>query len=167
MDSYREIENLIYRNTWLIDTEREVELVTDLMRYATFLVPPKYEPVNAADMAKFAEISHKRWGPAKKNLTQHRVSNLWIEVDEEAGTARSRCYLNIMQAVPEIGFKLQSIGCGVYHDTFKRHEDGKWWYDTHRLDWNLEGEACNHRNDFTTEGWEDEFEGRTDRSEGM
>ena len=167
MDSYREIENLIYQMTWLVDCEREKEMVTTLMKHATFLVPPHYEPVNAADMAKFAEISHRRWGPEKKNLTQHRVSNLWIEVDEEAGTAQSRCHLMIMQAVPEVGFPLQAIGCGTYHDTFKRHDDGKWWYDTHRLDWYLEGEACNHRNDFADGDFADEFEGRTDRSEEL
>ena len=158
MDSYRKIENLIYEMTWMLDNEREEEMIRTLMKDCMHVTPPNMNLMPAIDQAEWAAKAHKRWGPDERNQTQHQISNLHIELDEEAGVAKTRCYLTIMQAVPQVGFPLQPIFCGTYHDTFKRDESGRWYYATHRLDTDLVGEACNHRADFSEGDWESDAE---------
>ena len=154
MDSYREIENLVYDMAWLIDNEKEYELITELFKGCMLIAPPNMTETPAHEMAEWSRKSHRRWGPDQRNQTQHQITNLKIEVDEEAGTAKTRCYLTIMQAVPEVGFPLQPIFCGTYHDTFNRNAKGKWRYATHMLVTDLMGECCNHRVDFSDSQWE-------------
>lgn len=158
MNSYFEIQNLIHEMTWMLDNEREEEMIRTLMKDCIFKTPPNYTEMPAIDQAKWAGMAHKRWGPDKRNKTKHNISNLHLVIDEEAGTATSRCYLTIYQGVPEIGFPLQPIFCGTYHDTFKRDESGKWYYATHQLDIDIEGECCNHRNDFSQGGFDPDGE---------
>jgi 3-phenylpropionate/cinnamic acid dioxygenase small subunit len=57
--------------------------------------------------------------------TRHVTSNIIIEVDEDAGTARSRAYYTVFQAA--LDFALQPIACGRYRDRFER-VDGKWYF---------------------------------------
>jgi len=158
VNSYLEIQSLIHEMAWMIDTEREEEMIRTLMKDCVHQTPPNYTEMPAIEQAEWAGKAHKRWGPDRKNLTKHLITNLNIDIDEEAGTARSRCYLTILQGVREVGFPLQPIFCGTYHDTFKRDENGKWFYATHRLDIDIEGECCNHRNDFSDGSFESDEE---------
>jgi 3-phenylpropionate/cinnamic acid dioxygenase small subunit len=50
--------------------------------------------------------------------TKHVTTNVQIEVDEQAGTARSRSYYSVTQATPDL--PLQLIVTGRYDDTFRR-----------------------------------------------
>ena len=144
MDSYREIENLIYQAAWTIDEGGgPSEACREIFKYCTLTIPDTGEQDLGPNLATSSEKMFKRWAPDDKLGTSHRISNVWIEVDEEAGTAKGRSYLMMMQAVPRDGFPLQAIGCGIYHDTFKRI-DGKWWFDTHRLDMKLMGDISRH-----------------------
>ena len=73
--------------------------------------------------------------------TKHVTTNLAIEVDEDAGTATSKAYYTVMQAVP--GLALQPIACGTYNDTFERHE-GRWRFAERRITLDLAGDVTHH-----------------------
>ncbi len=147
MDSYREIENLIYESAWLTDSKGPRAVCEEIFKHCKVLNPETDERVLGPELADSAEAMIRTWGPEKQLNTAHRISNVWIEVDEEAGTARARSYLTMMQAVPQAGFPLQPIGSGVYHDTFSRI-DGKWWFETHELDLRLVGDMSRHTTIF-------------------
>jgi 3-phenylpropionate/cinnamic acid dioxygenase small subunit len=55
--------------------------------------------------------------------TRHNITNLIIEVDEEAGTATARAYWTVLQAVR--GLPQQPVLTGRYQNRFERH-DGTW-----------------------------------------
>ncbi len=59
--------------------------------------------------------------------TKHVTTNLTIEIQDDAATARS--YFAVLQARPEL--PLQAIIAGRYHDTFAR--DGAGWFFRDRL----------------------------------
>jgi hypothetical protein len=61
--------------------------------------------------------------PLKDMFVHHVTTNLIIEVDDEAGTATSRPYYTVFQALT--GFPLQPISTGRYNDRFERL-DGRW-----------------------------------------
>jgi len=74
--------------------------------------------------------------------TKHVVTNVIIEVDESAGSATSRSYFTVLQAVPG-HLALQPIIAGRYHDRFAR--DGGTWRFTHRhMVVDLSGELGHH-----------------------
>ncbi len=61
--------------------------------------------------------------------TRHMTTNIMIDVDEEAGTARARSYFTLFQATSTMPLRL--LGSGRYYDQFERI-DGGWWF-TDRL----------------------------------
>jgi ketosteroid isomerase-like protein len=61
--------------------------------------------------------------PDGRSATTHEITNLMIEVDEEAGTAVSHAYWTLYQTVS--GTPRQPILSGRYVDRFERR-DGKW-----------------------------------------
>ena len=73
--------------------------------------------------------------------TRHVTTNVAIEVDEEAGTAVSRAYFTVLQAVP--GLALQPIVSGRYRDRFERC-DGHWRFAERRVLVDLVGDASRH-----------------------
>jgi hypothetical protein len=50
--------------------------------------------------------------------TKHVTTNIAIEVDEDTGTAVSRSYFAVLQALP--GLPLQTIAAGRYCGRFER-----------------------------------------------
>ncbi|TDC91071.1 nuclear transport factor 2 family protein [Actinomadura sp. 7K507] len=73
--------------------------------------------------------------------TRHLTTNLAIEVDEEAGTARSTAYYTVLQAAPSL--PLQPIACGTYNDAFERR-DGRWHFAERRITLDLTGDVSHH-----------------------
>ncbi|MGW3496296.1 nuclear transport factor 2 family protein [Streptomyces sp. NPDC001020] len=73
--------------------------------------------------------------------TQHVTTNVAIEVDEQAGTAVSRSYVTVLQALPDL--PLQPIAGGRYHDRFERR-DGQWRFVERRVRINLVGDVSRH-----------------------
>ena len=55
--------------------------------------------------------------------TRHLTTNVMIDVDEDAGTARARSYYTLLQATPSM--PLRVVGCGRYYDRLER-VDGEW-----------------------------------------
>ncbi|MEV3922013.1 nuclear transport factor 2 family protein [Actinomadura coerulea] len=73
--------------------------------------------------------------------TKHVTTNLAVEVDEEAGTATSKAYYTVLQAVP--GLALHPIACGTYDDAFAR-TGGRWHFTARRITLDLAGDLTHH-----------------------
>ena len=73
--------------------------------------------------------------------TKHITTNIAIEVDEEAGTAVSRSYFTVLQAVP--GPAVQPIVSGRYQDRFERR-DGHWRFVERNVRSDLVGDVSRH-----------------------
>jgi hypothetical protein len=73
--------------------------------------------------------------------TQHVTTNIAIEIDEEAGSADSRSYFTVLQALPELA--LQPIVSGRYQDRFARR-DGRWRFVERRVRTDLVGDVSRH-----------------------
>jgi 3-phenylpropionate/cinnamic acid dioxygenase small subunit len=73
--------------------------------------------------------------------TKHVTTNVAIEVDEEAGTAVSRAYFTVLQALPDLA--LQPVVSGRYHDRFERR-DGRWRFAERRVRTDLVGDVSRH-----------------------
>jgi 3-phenylpropionate/cinnamic acid dioxygenase small subunit len=73
--------------------------------------------------------------------TRHLTTNLIIEVDEAAGTAVSRAYFTVLQALADL--PLQPIVSGRYFDRFARR-DGRWRFVERRVRTDLVGDVSRH-----------------------
>ena len=73
--------------------------------------------------------------------TKHVTTNLAIEVDEDEGTAVSRSYFTVLQALPDLA--LQPIVSGRYLDRFERR-DGLWRFVERRVQTDLVGDLSRH-----------------------
>ena len=60
--------------------------------------------------------------------TRHLAVNVFVDIDEDAGTATARSAFVVFQATDAL--PLQPIVAGRYHDAFARASDG--WHFTHR-----------------------------------
>ncbi|MCX4406069.1 MULTISPECIES: nuclear transport factor 2 family protein [unclassified Streptomyces] len=136
--SHRAVENLIARYAELVD-DGDFAGLGDLLADATFIGTG--EPVSGSDaiekMFQDTVIIHADGTPR----TQHVTTNVAIEVDEAAGTAISRSYITVLQALP--GFPLQPIGGGRYHDRFERRE-GRWRFAERRVRITHVGDTSHH-----------------------
>jgi ketosteroid isomerase-like protein len=73
--------------------------------------------------------------------TKHVTTNISVEVDEAAGTATSRSYVTVLQALPDL--PLQPIVAGRYRDRFQRL-DGTWAFVERRFTTDLVGDVSRH-----------------------
>ncbi|HEY4332536.1 MAG TPA: nuclear transport factor 2 family protein [Ilumatobacteraceae bacterium] len=74
--------------------------------------------------------------------TKHVMTNVIVDVDEEAGTAASRSYFTVFQAVPDV-FALQPIIAGRYRDRFEC-VDGTWRFTAMHIIIDLMGDLSQH-----------------------
>ncbi|HEX4777116.1 MAG TPA: nuclear transport factor 2 family protein [Acidimicrobiia bacterium] len=73
--------------------------------------------------------------------TKHVTTNVTVDVDEAAGTARSRSYFSVLQQAP--GGPLQVIVAGRYFDEFER-VDGDWRFTDRLIHSDLVGDLSRH-----------------------
>jgi hypothetical protein len=73
--------------------------------------------------------------------TKHVTTNLVVEVDEGAGTARARSYFTVFQATSRL--PLQPILAGRYEDGFRRSA-GTWRFHARVIHLDLVGELGEH-----------------------
>jgi hypothetical protein len=133
MDSHLEIQNLIARYSFLYDDG-------DLDGYADLFSKGSISGMTTHDeIVKFHLDQTYRYDGEPK--TRHVIGNSAIDVDEENGTASSRSYAVIYQAVP--GFPLQPILIGSYVDEFHRIE-GRWWFKNREFEPHLRGDMSRH-----------------------
>ena len=139
--SYRAIENLIATYAELVDGG-DFRGVAILFADATFTGAAG--PVSSQDaieeMLRDGLIVYDDGTPRTKHVT----TNIAIEVDEEAGTAVSRSYFTVLQAVPRLA--LQPIVSGRYQDRFERR-DGQWRFVERLVRSDLVGDASRHIRD--------------------
>ena len=143
--SYRAIERLIATYAELVDAG-DFAAVGRLLADATF--PGGAGAVSGDDaieeLLRDNVIVYEDGTPRTKHIT----TNLAVEVDEEAGTAMSRAYFTVLQALP--GLALQPIVSGRYHDRFERR-DGQWRFLERCVGTDLVGDVSHHLRRSTAE----------------
>jgi 3-phenylpropionate/cinnamic acid dioxygenase small subunit len=141
MDSYRAIENLLYRYAELIDAG-DLEGVARLFEHGEILAPAAQRGVRGYDAVLALYRNATRIYPDNGTPhTRHLTTNAIIEVDEDAGRASARSYFTVLQAVE--GLPLQAIIAGRYHDVFERR-DGGWHFLQRRMLPDLLGDLSRH-----------------------
>jgi 3-phenylpropionate/cinnamic acid dioxygenase small subunit len=136
--SSRAIENLIATYAELVD-DGDFAGVGNLLAHATFTASTRSVSGRDAieNMLRDNVIVYDDGTPRTKHVT----TNVVIELDEAAGTAVSRSYFTVLQALPEL--VLQPIVSGRYQDRFERR-DGQWRFVERRVRTDLLGDVSRH-----------------------
>lgn len=77
-----------------------------------------------------------------KPCTKHVMTNVQIDIDEQATEARSQSYVTVFQAIPP-AFPMQAIFSGHYHDRFEK-VDGVWRFRVREISADLIGDLSFH-----------------------
>jgi hypothetical protein len=143
-DSKEQILNLMNEYCYRIDTG-DLEGFAALFEDAVFHVlgDPSGGQKGAAEVLEMLRNVTLYDG---KPHSKHVLSNVTIEVDETANTAKAQSYITVFQAVPP-DFPLQAIFIGHYHDDFVRIEDG-WRFERRTISPDLVGDLSFHRADM-------------------
>jgi 3-phenylpropionate/cinnamic acid dioxygenase small subunit len=138
-EAHRQIRALIHRYAELLDAGdlAAVGRLFDHARYGSGDGPLGLDGPGVARMQQEIIILYEDGTPRTKHVT----SNVTIEVDEEAGRARSRAYYTVFQQAP--GHALEPIVAGRYHDRFER-ADGAWRFSERRIFVDLVGDLSRH-----------------------
>jgi 3-phenylpropionate/cinnamic acid dioxygenase small subunit len=123
MDSYREIENLIYRYAEHIDAG-DLEGAAELFRHGAILSPAHNSRVEGYDkVLALYRAACRIYPDSGTPKTRHLTTNVLIEVEGDEALARST--YTVLQCTES--FPLQPVITGRYHDTFARRE-GRWHF---------------------------------------
>jgi 3-phenylpropionate/cinnamic acid dioxygenase small subunit len=135
---YRDIENLIAAYAELVD-DGDFAGLGMLLADATFIGSgaPVSGPAAIEKMFRDMLIVYDDGTPR----TRHITTNIAIEADGEAGTAVSRAYFTVLQALP--GLALQPIVTGRYRDRFERR-GRQWRFVERRVLIDLTGDVSRH-----------------------
>jgi 3-phenylpropionate/cinnamic acid dioxygenase small subunit len=134
-----EIAALIFRYAELLDAG-DFARVGKLFQHARYGAGEGPLTLSGEDVAKLNRdlvIVYEDGTPR----TKHVITNLVIEVDEEAVTAAARSYFVVLQQTPDA--PLRPIVSGRYHDRFER-VDGRWRFAERRIQVDLEGDLSRH-----------------------
>lgn len=134
------ITNLIYRYAFLVDDGDFAGLGT-LFADGQLTLNNAPAAIGADAVERFAHASlriHNDGTPG----TRHVISNVIIEIDDDALAAHAEAYYTVFQALPD--FPLQPIACGRYQDRFVRHGD-RWIYKEKIVRTGLMGDLSRHR----------------------
>jgi 3-phenylpropionate/cinnamic acid dioxygenase small subunit len=136
--SYWAIQNLIATYAELVD-DGDFAGLGALLAHATFTGSgaPASGPQAIEKMFRDMLIVYDDGTPR----TRHVTTNIVIEADEEAGTAVSRAYFTVLQALPDLA--LQAIVSGRYRDRFERR-DGQWRFAERHVRVDLAGDVSRH-----------------------
>ncbi|MEV0247381.1 nuclear transport factor 2 family protein [Nocardia sp. NPDC050712] len=138
MSTHRILENLIYRYADLVD-RGDFAGLGELLADATFFGGGgELKGCKAIeDMFRALVIVYDDGTPKTKHIT----TNVILEVDEDAGTARSQSYVTVLQAVD--GLSLQPVVAGRYEDRFLRR-NAQWRFAERRFTLDLVGDVGRH-----------------------
>ena len=139
----RDIENLVYTYAERIDAG-DLDGVAALFAHGRICGvedgPPETVFEGTARVRQMYEMATRLYDDGTPK-TKHFTTNVRIDVDEEAGTARASAYYCVTQATPEL--PLQVIVTGHYRDTFHR-VDGAWWFDSRTMYVDQIGDTSRH-----------------------
>jgi len=141
MDSYREIENLLYLYAERIDAG-DLEGVAEMFADAEILALDQEGGVRGyEEVLSMYQSSTRIYDQTGTPCTKHVTTNVIIEVDEENNSATARSYFTVFQALED--FPLQTIIAGRYHDRFRR-VGGKWRFKERKMIPELFGDLSRH-----------------------
>jgi 3-phenylpropionate/cinnamic acid dioxygenase small subunit len=137
-----EITELIYTYAERIDAG-DFEGIADLFAHAE-ITSEGFDTLTTGRDAVLAmyTASTRRYPDDGTPKTKHVMTNVIVEADEAAGTATSRSYFTVLQAVPG-QLALQPIIAGRYHDRFER-VDGRWRFSAVHFFVDLVGDLSAH-----------------------
>ena len=142
-DAARDIENLVYTYAERIDAG-DLDGVAALFAHGRICGvedgPPETVFEGTARVRQMYEMAPRLYDDGTPK-TKHFTTNVRIDVDEDAGTARASAYYCVTQATPEL--PLQVIVTGHYRDTFHR-VDGAWWFDSRTMYVDQIGDTSRH-----------------------
>jgi 3-phenylpropionate/cinnamic acid dioxygenase small subunit len=141
MSAHNEITNLMFHYAELMDAG-DFEAIADLFAHTVISVEGVEGTVEGRDNILAAYSGASKTYEDGTPKTKHVITNVIVEVDEAAGTAASRSYFTVLQAVPDV-IALQPILAGRYRDTFEL-VDGTWRKTTMHLIWDLSGDLSAH-----------------------
>ena len=141
MDSYRQIEYLIYHYAELIDSG-DLSRMADLFSHAELLGPDGKLVARGSEAFLNVQRRAVNLNPKTGNpQTKHITTNVIIEVDEVANKATARSYFTVLQATDS--FALQPIIAGRYLDKFERVND-QWRFQQRQSIPDLVGDLSHH-----------------------
>ena len=140
MDSYRAIENLIYRYAELIDAGRMDELA-ELFEHASVGAAGDEQPAVGSTAVRQMYQNSTRLYPCGTPRTRHMTTNVQIEVNDQNDYAHSRSCFTVMQQTDKL--PLQIIISGRYEDEFEK-VDGRWRFCKRRMHIDLMGDLSHH-----------------------
>jgi 3-phenylpropionate/cinnamic acid dioxygenase small subunit len=141
MDSYREIENLLYLYAERMDAG-DFEAVAELFAHAEILAPSQETTVSGyEEVLSMYRHSARIYEQTGTPCTKHVTTNAIIEVDEKNDIATAKSYFTVFQALED--FPLQPIMAGRYHDRFERIA-GKWRFSERKMLPELYGDLSRH-----------------------
>ena len=142
-DAARDIENLVYTYAERIDAG-DLDGGAALFAHGRICGvedgPPETVFEGTARVRQMYEMATRLYDDGTPK-TKHFTTNVRIDVDEDAGTARASAYYCVTQATPEL--PLQVIVTGHYRDTFHR-VDGAWWFDSRTMYVDQIGDTSRH-----------------------
>ena len=140
-DSAVEIQNLVHRYAELIDLG-DFAALGELLGRADVGSGEHPGSLTGPEAVTAMFTSTTRRYPDGTPRTKHVTTNLIVEIDDDAGTAASRSYFTVLQAVPAL--PLQPIVAGRYHDRFVR-EGSTWRFAERRFFIDLVGDVSQHQ----------------------
>jgi 3-phenylpropionate/cinnamic acid dioxygenase small subunit len=140
IDSARQIENLLYTYAERIDLG-DLDGLADLFTHGRIVAAVDSPPFEGRDGVRAMFDAATRIYDDGTPRTKHVTTNAIVEVDDDAGTGRSRSYYTVFQQTEEL--PLQPVIAGRYHDTFHKVE-GVWWFDSRTMFVDLMGDLSHH-----------------------
>lgn len=138
MTARDEITHLINQYGFTIDTG-DLEGFADLFEHGEWTMEGS-EPYGKQELIENV-ISNVRIYEDGTPRTKHITTNVDLKIDEKAGTAKSECYVTVLQQTDE--FPLQTIFSGHYFDDFER-VDGQWRFARRFIRYPLNGDLSAH-----------------------
>ena len=138
MSAREDILHLLNRYTFTIDTG-DLDGFASLFDHGEWIMEGA-EPIVGRHQVREA-ISRIRIYADGTPRTKHVMSNIDIHVDEDAGTARSECYVTVFQQTDD--FPLQPIFSGHYFYDFAQ-VDGAWRFTKRVIRSGLGGDLSAH-----------------------
>jgi ketosteroid isomerase-like protein len=136
-----EITNLIYTYAELIDAG-DFAAVGDIFARATLTFEGFGDAVSGPDAVRsLYERTTRRYDDGTPR-TKHVMTNVIVEVADDGGTATSRSYFTVLQAVAG-ALVLQPVIAGRYRHTYG-YLDGAWRFTSMHVIIDLWGELGHH-----------------------
>ncbi len=120
MNARDEILHLMNRYGFTIDTG-DLEGFASLFEHGEWTVEGAKPIIGKQDLLDM--LSNVRIYEDGTPRTKHITANIDLKIDEDKGTAKSECYVAVLQQTAD--FPLQPIFSGHYFDDFER-VDGSW-----------------------------------------